>query len=114
MYNTHYIATLSGSKIPDAQIFSAVPNITLTLKDGTPQQWLANDKAVFELYDKDSGISYPMEKTGSVWVAEIPPTVSSVIIKRLNPSNKAVWNSWETEINGSTFTATSSKSGSWS
>ena len=114
MYNTHYIATLNGSEIPDAQIFSAIPNITLTLKDGTPQQWLANDKAVFELYDKISGISYPMEKTGCVWVAEIPPTVSSVIIKRLNPSNNAVWNSWETEINGSTFTATSSKSGSWS
>lgn len=113
MYNTHCIATLNGSKIPDAQIFSAIPNITLTLKDGTPQQWLANDKAVFELYDKISGISYPMEKTGCVWVAEIPPTVSLVIIKRLNPSNNAVWNSWETEINGSTFTATSSKSGSW-
>ena len=72
-----------------------------------------DDKAVFELYDKISGISYPMEKTGCVWGAEIPPTVSSVIIKRLNPSNNAVWNSWETEINGSTFTATSSKSGSW-
>ena len=52
--------------------------------------------------------------SGNVWVAEVPDTVSSVIIKRLNPSNGAVWNSWTTEINGSTFTATSNKSGSWS
>lgn len=87
---------------------------TITLKDGTPQQWLANDKAVFKLYDEYSGISYSMVKSGNVWVAEVPETVSSVVIKRLNPSNGAVWNSWTTEINGSTFTATSNKSGNWS
>lgn len=116
MYISHYIAAPKGSEIPDAQIFTAPITVfkTVTLKDGTPQQWLANDKAVFELYDEYSGISYSMVKSGNVWVAEVPDTVSSVIIKRLNPSNGAVWNSWTTEINGSTFTATSNKSGSWS
>lgn len=114
MYCARYTATLNGSIIPDAQIFTSVPAITITLKDGTPQQWLSNDRAVFELYDEDTGISYQMEKSGNVWIAEVPPTVSSVVIKRLNPSNGVVWNSWKTKIDGSTFTATSSGSGSWS
>ncbi|MGN1126967.1 MAG: S8 family serine peptidase, partial [Ruminococcus sp.] len=116
-YATHYITSLKGAEIPDAQLFSQPPIPTLktiTLIDGTPQNWLGNDGALFELYDKNSGISYPMEKSGDVWVAEVPVTVSSVIIRRVSPVDGTVWNYWESQVDGSTFTATASGTGTWS
>lgn len=116
-YTTRYIETLKGSEIPDAQIFTQppIPPLkTITLIDGTPQKWLGNDGALFELYDQNSDISYPMEKSGDAWIAEIPTTAISVSIRRINPENGAIWNEWQTEIKGSTYTASSSGVGSWS
>ena len=55
-----------------------------------------------------------MEKSGDAWISEIPTTAISVSIRRINPENGVIWNEWQTEIKGSTYTATSSGVGSWS
>ena len=116
-YTTRYIETLKGSEIPDPQIFTQppIPPLkTIILIDDTPQKWLGNDGALFELYDQNSDISYPMEKSGDAWIAKIPTAAISVSIRRINPANGVIWNEWQTEIKGSTYTATSSEVGIWS
>ena len=88
--------------------------ITLTLVDGTPQNWLADADAVFVLVDNSTGTSYNMTGGAGTWTVNVPKTVTNITINRNNPVGGETWNSWSTTRGtGTTYTATSSGVGSW-
>lgn len=109
------IDTLKGSEIPEPQLFDNQQSeyITITIKDGTSSKWLPNSNAEFLLIDNATGTSYEMVYSDGVWTVTIPDTVESITIQRKDPSSTKVWNSWNTEINGTQFTIVDNNTGIW-
>ncbi|MGN1126500.1 MAG: hypothetical protein ACI4RI_03575, partial [Ruminococcus sp.] len=88
--------------------------VTLTLVDGTPENWLANAGAVFVLVDNSTGTSYDMTGGEGTWTVTVPASVTDITINRNSPNDGTTWNSWTTTRGtGTTYTATGSGAGSW-